>query len=63
MCRCNLLDHCCEEYEQCVSCCQDPQYAPADLGSIYRAPDRSAPGPLWQLRLRRADAHRLHVCA
>ena len=39
-CRCNLQDCCCEEYEQCVSCCQDPLYSPGDLSNIHRAPDR-----------------------
>jgi hypothetical protein len=30
-----------------VSCCQDPQYAPADLSSIFRAPDRWGQQQPW----------------
>ena len=41
--RCNLEDQCCDNYEHCVACCQDPKHAPADLSTAYRGPDRYAP--------------------
>ena len=40
--RCNLEDQCCDNYEHCVACCQDPKHAPADLSSAYRGHDRYA---------------------
>lgn len=41
--RCNEHDQCCENYEHCVACCQDPKNAPADLSTAYRGPDRLGP--------------------
>ncbi|CAL5226902.1 g9775 [Coccomyxa viridis] len=41
---CNPEDQCCENYEHCVACCQDPKNAPADLTTAYRGPDRPETG-------------------